>query len=79
MKRIFNDFLCALCSEKTLNNVDPKPPLLLRERAGVRGNKKKIIQFQPLTTPTPASPVEGEGKDEASGDSFHGLWCPHGT
>jgi hypothetical protein len=32
-----------------------------------------------LDTQHSCSPVEGEGKDEASGDSFHGLWCPNGT
>jgi hypothetical protein len=66
-------FSALSAPKRPFSTIDPKPPLPLRERAGVRGNKKKIIQFQYLTTPTLPSPVEGEGKDEDSGDSFHGY------
>jgi len=48
--------------KRPFSNVDPKPPLPLRERFGVRGNENNFIKIQTLITPTLPSPVKGEEK-----------------
>jgi len=63
-----NYFFSAISAPKRpLSNIDPQTPLPLWERAGVRGNKNKIIKFQSVITPTLPSPIEGEEEKGTSG------------
>lgn len=77
--KVFSVFSVSSAPKRPLSDIDQELPLPLRERVGVRGNKKKIFNFHIVITPTLTSPIEGKEKNAPSGRELGYLFMVYGV